>query len=540
MTRSRRTPSCATILGAAALLLAAPTLRGQRPSGSAAAPPLDIVEASIADVHAALEDGRVTCRQLVQDYLDRIDAYDKNGPAINAIIMVNPDALAVADSLDAVARAHAPTGPLHCIPVIVKDNYDTKGLQTTGGSLAFQGYAPDRDAFVVARLRAAGAVVLAKSNMAELAFSPYETVSSILPGYTHNPYELDRVTAGSSGGTAAAVAASMGTVGLGTDTGNSIRGPSSHQALVGIRPTMGLTSRAGVVPLFLGADVTGPMARTVADAVAVLQVIAGPDSADPVTLASSGHIPNYASFLKADGLRGARIGVLHQAYDTPTLDPEVQKLFDAALDDLRRQGATIVDPVAVPDFMTIMRIGRGTGGCNTFKRDFDSYLASLSPAPPVHDLKALIQTRKFHPSIETRLTASEAVEDTSLDTPGCKADTERREQLRVAVTQLLDSMHLDALVYPTWSNPPRLIGDLNTPAGDNNQIFSPTTGFPAITVPMGYTHGGVLPAGLQFFARKWDEKTLIRLAYSYEQGTHWRRAPTLTPPLRGTVGRARP
>jgi hypothetical protein len=195
--------------------------------------------------------------------------------------------------------------------------------------------------------------------------------------------------------------------------------------------------------------------------------------------------------------------------------------------------------VAVPDFMAIMRTGRGAGGCNTFKRDFDNYLASLSPEPPVKDLQALIRTRLYHPSIETRLTGAEAVEDTSSSTPGCKADAERREKLRVAVAQLLDSMHLDALVYPTWSNVPRRIGDLNTPAGDNNQVFSPTTGFPAITVPMGYTRGGVLPDGLQFFGRQWDEKTLIRLAYAYEQATHWRRAPTLTPPLRGTVGMER-
>jgi amidase len=510
---------------AAALALAAAALPAQQ-----SAPPFDVVEATIAEVHAALRAGTVSCRGLVQDYLDRIMVYDKNGPAINAIILVNPDALAVADSLDAVRKAGGAQGPLFCIPMIVKDNYDTKGLQTTGGSLAFKGYAPDRDAFVVARLRAAGAIVLAKSNMAELAFSPYETVSSILPGYTRNPYELDRVTAGSSGGTAAAVAASEGTAGLGTDTGNSIRGPSSHQALVGIRPTLGLTSRAGVVPLFLGADVTGPMARTVADAVAVLQVIAGPDSADPVTLASRGHVSaDYAAALQHDGLRGARIGVLHQAYDTPTLDPEIKALFEASLETMRRQGATIIDPVAVPDLQAIRRIQ--TAACNTFKRDFDAYLASLSPAPPVKDLAALIATRKYHPSIEVRLEDAEAVTDTSLNTPGCRSQAEMRERLRAAVTQLLDSMHLDAMVYPTWSNPPRLIGDLNTPAGDNNQFFSPVTGFPAITVPMGYTHGGLLPAGLQFFGRKWDEKTLIRLAYSYEQHTHWRRPPPTTPPL---------
>ncbi len=530
MRHSKRARAFAGALMTFTLSLAAPRLHAQAPAAPTA-PPFDVVEASIADVHAALASGALTCHRLVQDYLARVDAYDKNGPAINAIIMVNPDALAVADSLDAVAKSGGKLGTMHCIPVIVKDNYQTKGLQTTGGSLAFKGYKPDRDAFVVARLRAAGAIVLAKSNMAELAFSPYETVSSILPGYTHNPYELDRVTAGSSGGTAAAVAASMGTVGLGTDTGNSIRGPSSHQALVGIRPTMGLTSRAGVVPLFLGADVTGPMARTVADAVAVLQVIAGPDPDDPVTLASRGHVGDYASALRADGLRGARIGVLHQAYDTPTLDPEIKQIFARALDDLRRQGATVIDPVAVPDLRAIQRLQ--TAGCNTFKRDFDGYLASLAPPPPVKNLTELIRSRKYHPSIETRLKDAEAVEDTSRSAPGCVSGEQMHARLRAAVTQLMDSMHLDAMVYPTWSNVPRRIGDLNTPAGDNNQFFSPATGFPAVTVPMGFSRGGALPSGLQFFGRQWDERTLIRLAYSYEQATHWRRAPVVTPPLTG-------
>ena len=520
-------------LCAAGLLFGAHPLRAQQTTPPAELPPFHVVEAGIADIHAALASGRVTCHTLVEDYLARIAAYDKNGPAINAIILVNPDALAVADSLDAVATRGGPMGALHCIPMIVKDNYQTAGLQTTAGSLAFQGFVPDRDAFVVARIRAAGAIVLAKANMAELAFSPYETVSSILPGYTRNPYELDRVTAGSSGGPAAAVAASMGAVGLGTDTGNSIRGPSSHQALVGIRPTMGLTSRAGVVPLFLGADVTGPMARTVADAVAVLQAIAGPDPDDPATLASRGHVSaDYASAMVRDGLRGARIGVLHQAYDTRTTDPEIREIFDRALDLLRQQGATVIDPVAVPDLTEILRSGRGSGGCNTFKRDFDGYLASLRPAPPVKDLAALIQSRKYHPSIETRLRDAEAVEDTSAGNPGCRRQAAMRARLRAAVTQLMDSMHLDAMVYPTWSNVPRRIGDLNTPAGDNNQLFSPYTGFPAITVPMGYARGGVLPAGLQFFGRAWDERTLIRLAYGYEQATHWRRPPATTPPLR--------
>src|SRR5688500_1385497 len=267
----------------------------ERPARSAPRQAFVVEETTIADVHAAMRRGALTCRGLVQRYLARIDTYDKRGPALNALVLVNPDALRTADSLDARFRREGLVGPLHCVPMIVKDNFETRDLPTTAGSLSLQGFVSDKDAFQVKRIREAGAIVLVKSNMAEFAFSPYETVSSILPGYTKNPYALDRVTAGSSGGTAAAVAANMGAVGLGTDTGNSIRGPSSHQALVGIRSTMGLTSRAGVVPLNYAADIAGPMARTVADAVAVFQVVVGADSDDPVTEASRGRpIPNYA------------------------------------------------------------------------------------------------------------------------------------------------------------------------------------------------------------------------------------------------------
>ena len=285
-----------------------------------------VEETSIGEIHAALRAERITCRQLVQRYLDRIDALDRRGPAFNTMVVLNTAALATADSLDAVQRRGAALGALHCIPMIVKDNFETQDLQTTAGSLALKGWIPRRDATQVARIRAAGAVILGKSNLAEWAFSPYETVSSILPGYTKNPYALDRVTAGSSGGTAAAVAANLGAVGLGTDTGNSIRGPSAHQALVGIRSTMGLTSRAGVVPLNNEADIAGPMARTMTDAVEVFQVIAGEDPDDPVTAQSRGHREaDYRRFLQRDGLRGARIGVLRQAYDRPTLDPAVTR-----------------------------------------------------------------------------------------------------------------------------------------------------------------------------------------------------------------------
>jgi Asp-tRNA(Asn)/Glu-tRNA(Gln) amidotransferase A subunit family amidase len=264
-------------------------------------------EATIASIHAAFSAKTLTCRALVQMYIDRIEAYDKKGPALNAIVVVNPDALKVADALDAKFAQSGPAGPLHCVPLIVKDNYETTDLPTSAGSLSLKGVMSKTDAFQIKKLREAGALMLAKSNMAEFAFDPMETVNSLLPGYTRNPYALDRVTAGSSGGTAAAVAANFGAVGLGTDTGNSIRGPASHTSLVGIRSTMGLTSRDGIVPLFLDKDIGGPMARTMADAVAIFDVIAGYDPADKVTAASQGNrAASYLAFLDKDGVRGMR------------------------------------------------------------------------------------------------------------------------------------------------------------------------------------------------------------------------------------------
>ena len=488
-----------------------------------------VEETTIADVHAAMRAGTLTCRALVEQYLRRIDAYDKKGPAINALVVVNPAALRVADSLDTRFRREGLTGPLHCIPVIVKDNFETVDLPTTAGSLSMQGFVSNKDAFLVRRVREAGAIVLAKSNMAEFAFSPYETVNSILPGYTKNPYALDRVTAGSSGGTAAAVAANLGEVGLGTDTGNSIRGPSAHQALVGIRSTMGLTSRAGVVPLNLSADIAGPMARTVADAVAVFQVIARYDPADSVTVAARGRpLPNYSASLVRDGLRGARIGILRQAYERPSLDPEVRDVFVRAVADLRLVGATVIDTVPLPELDSLFAAHRGQ--CNPFKFDLERWIASTGPRTPVKSLDEIIKSNRYHPSIQKRLELAQAVELPPERNPGCKDREEFREGLRAAVLRAMDAQRLDALVYPTWSNPPRLIGDLNTPPGDNSQLFSPSTGWPAITVPMGYTRG-TLPAGMTFFGRAWSEPVLIRLAYAYEQTTRRRVPPSTTPPL---------
>jgi len=507
----------------AAAFLAAATLSAQAPT------PFRVEETTIAQIQSAFRDGSLTCRSLVEQYLARIDAHDKKGAALNAIVMTNPDALKTADDLDRRFRQSGPVGPMHCVPVLVKDNYETIDMPTTAGSLSLKGMMTGSDAFIVKRLRDAGAVMIAKSNMAEFAFSPIETVNSILPGYTRNPYDTSRVTAGSSGGSAAGTAANFAAFGLASDTGDSIRGPAAHQALVGLRSTMGLVSRSGVVPLNLSADIAGAVTRTVADTAAVLQVIAGPDPADPVTASARDHIPaSYAASLRADGLSGARIGVLHQAYDTPTLDSEVRELFGGVAGELRNLGAEVIDPVEVPG---LDDMGRG-GGCNQFKYDLNQYLGRLGDKAPMHSLADIIKSRRFHPSIQARLESGQATDDVPGETPGCRNREAYREKLRAAVLKLMDGAQLDALAYPTWSNPPRLIGDLNTPGGDNSQLFSPSTGFPAITVPMGFTRGGTLPAGLQLLGRPWSEATLLKLAYAYEQATHHRRPPPATPPLR--------
>ena len=461
------------------------------PSKGVQAPPaFEVQEATIAQIHAAMQAGRLTCRGLVEQYLRRIDTFDKNGPAINAIVITNPDALRLADDLDRRFAAGEPVGPLHCVPMIVKDNFETVGLQSANGSLALAGFVSEKDAFQVKRVKDAGAIVIAKSNMAEWAFTPYETVSSILPGYTKNPYSLDRVTAGSSGGTAAAVAASFGAAGLGSDTGNSIRGPSSHQC-------------ARRHPFDDGADEPGrgdaalPRSLTSrarwrarwTDAVAVFQVIVGEDPADPVTAAAREHLPqDYAKALVPDGLKGARIGVLRRAYERDTTDPEIVQVFLAAVDDLRRAGATIVDPAAVEGLEQIQR-PRDAGPCMGFKYDINRYLASQGDRVPVKSLAEIIKSGRFHPSVQRRLEQAEAGPENGPDSPACEADRAYRDAVRAAVTKTMDAQKLDAFVYPTWSNPPRLIGDLNTPHGDNSQFFSPTTGFPAIQVPMGYTQG---------------------------------------------------
>jgi Asp-tRNA(Asn)/Glu-tRNA(Gln) amidotransferase A subunit family amidase len=506
------------------------TLTTQQAPPVRPATPFRVEETTIAQIHEAMKSGGLTCRALVDAYLRRIQAYDRNGPALNALVVVNPEAQRQADDMDRRYAQTGLTGSLHCIPTIVKDNFETIGLQSAAGSLSLRGFTSTKDAFLVKRIKEAGALIIAKSNMAEFAFSPYETVNSLLPGYTRNPYALDRVTAGSSGGTAAAVAANLGAIGLGSDTGNSIRGPSAHQALAGIRSTMGLTSRAGVIPLSMLADIAGPMTRTLADAVAVLQVIAGEDPDDPVTAAARGRtIPAYAQALQRDGLKGARVGILRQAYERDTTDPEVVAIFMAAVEELKRAGATVVDPVRVE--LGEVRRAQGTGPCGGFKYDINRYLAGHGERAPVKTLEEIIRSRRFHPSVQLRLQQAQEGPENGPDTPACKAEADYRAQFGAAVATAMDAHKLDAFIYPTWSNPPRLIGDLNTPHGDNSQVFSPTTGWPAINVPMGYTRG-TLPAGITFFGRAWSEPTLIKLAYAYEQATRHRHAPASAPPLR--------
>ena len=493
-----------------------------------------IDEATIAGIHAEMLAGRLTAHALVERYLARIAAYDTLGPAINAIITINERALARADELDAeLARTGRLSGPLHGIPFIVKDNFDTHDMPTTAGSLSLAGSIPPDDATLVRLIRQAGAIVLAKANMAEFAFTPYETVSSILPGYTKNPYALDRVTAGSSGGTAAAVAANFGTVGFGTDTGNSIRGPSSHQALVGIRSTMGLTSRDGIVPLYLDRDVGGPMARTVADAVAVLDVIAHSDPADPVTAEADARRPaSYLAFLNPDGLRGKRIGVLRQIADRRHADTAVLRVFDEALASMRRAGAVVVDSVFIQEQQDIPL---GQRWCPRFKYDLENYLASLGPGAPVKTLAQILRSGRFHPTVRSSLEYFEGIDQAPDTNPQCVRARENQVKLRTGVRRVMAEGKLDALVYPTWSNPPRLIGDLNSPHGDNSQDLSPHTGFPAFTVPMGWVHvrDYDLPLGLQILGDAWSEPTLIEIAYGFEQATHHRHPPPTTPPLGG-------
>jgi amidase len=517
-----------------------------------------VEETTIAQVHTAMAEGRITAEALVQAYLARIEAYDKAGPYINSLIVVNERALERARELDSIYEVSGPVGPLHGIPVIVKDNFDTYDLPTTNGILALKHSTPPDDAYQVRKVREAGAIILAKANLAEFATSGAYTVSSVLPGFSRNPYDTKRVTAGSSGGTAAAVAANFGTVGLGSDTGSSIRGPSSHQALVGFRLTQGLASRDGIAPLNAARDVGGPIARTVEDAVAVLEVIAGYDPADTITRASEGRIPeSYRASLDSAGLAGARIGVLRTFFEVsdaeengpePTpfvrdttdseeeqddeppeprkVHPEVLRLLEEALADMTASGATVVDPVEIPHLDSLRR---AIPNVPRFRYDFDRYMAQR-PGSPVSSMRDILESGDFYPRLRANLARAVEEEGAPEEHEDWARYWEATRELQDAVVAAMDSVDVDVLVYPTYNYPPRLIGDENTTYGANSATLSPPTGFPAFNVPMGYSFG-TLPAGLQLLGRPFDEPTLIRIGYAYEQATRHRRPPPSTPPL---------
>lgn len=482
---------------------------------------IDLEELTIEEIHTAYKNGTYTSRDLVAAY---ITAISEKNDEINALSIINPEALSIAEDLDKEYQRTGKLRPLHGIPIIVKDNINTKGLPTTAGSRALQNFIPEENAFVINKLVQAGAIVFAKSNMAEWAFSPMHTESSTV-GTTHNPYNLDYVPAGSSGGTAAAIAANLGVAGLGTDTGNSIRGPSSHASLVGFRTTLGLISREGIVPLYLRNDVVGPMTRTVEDATRVMEVMAGYDAKDPVTKNSLEKIPgNYQQFLDKNGLQGARIGVLRELSEGT--DPDIKALFDKAILDLDSLGAEIIDPVVIPNFESL----RQNQWCSEFKKDVEKFLATYVNNDTVKTIEDIIRIGTNSDFARERLKESANFSGRYGEDPAECLDAyhdKRRIAFREAIEKLMDSLKLDAIIYPTWNNKPARIASFQEEyRGDNSQVIAPHTGQPAFTVPMGYSSGN-LPSGLQFLGRMYAEPTLIKLTYSYEQGTGHRKAPSI-------------
>ena len=484
-----------------------------------------LAEATLADITQAFDAGILTAEQLVQHYLDRIAAYDQQGPAINAIISLNPEALETAIALDQERQSQGPRGPLHGIPVLIKDNIDTFDLPTTAGALVLADSITPDDAFTVQALRDAGAIILGKTNLDELARA-VQGLSSV-GGQTLNPYALDRVPGGSSAGTAAAVAANFAVLGLGTETGVSIRNPAANNALVGIAPTAGLVSRDGTVPISSTQDRVGPLARTVTDAAIALDVIAGFDPSDPVTEAGIGNIPadGYTSLLSTEALDGARIGVFSDLFRTGAAHEASLAIIDQAIADLAAEGAIIVDDVSLEldlfDFLNDSRV-------NLFETEpaLNVYLSSLGPDAPVSTLQEVLSDGRLLPRTSLILSFSQSV-DSSPDNPAYLELLERRELLQAATTDLMAALELDALVYPMKTLPAPPLGQLS-PESDNP--FSAITGLPAVVVPAGYTADG-LPVSLEFAGQPFSEAQLLGLAYDYEQATQHRMAPATVPPL---------
>jgi Asp-tRNA(Asn)/Glu-tRNA(Gln) amidotransferase A subunit family amidase len=487
-----------------------------------------LLEATIPQLHAALAAGTITSRQLVSMYLARISAYDKKGPALNAISVINKNALAEADARDAERRAGAAHGLLHGIPIIVKDNYDTSDMQTAAGSRSLAGWVPPDNAFLVKKLHNAGAIIIAKSNMHEFAYG-ITTVGSLF-GQTRNHYALNRNPGGSSGGTGAAIAANFAAAGMGSDTCGSIRIPSSHNSLVGIRGTQGLASRSGIIPLSSTQDIGGPIARTVTDVAIMLDAIVGYDPSDPQTAASVGHIAkSYTDYLRLTALRGARVGLVTALLGADPADAEVASIVRRAADEMRRQGAEVVD-VAIPGLNGLLT-DRANGFLilrQDFKFDLNTYLVAR-PSAPVRTLEEVIASGKFDPAVGNNLRNSQAVE--SRDTKEYYAHIVKRNVLREAILKAMADNRVEALVYPTIRRKAAPIGQMQI---GNNCKLSANSGLPAITIPAGFTPDG-LPVGVELLGRTWSEPQLIALAYAYEQATHHRHPPASTPALTGNM-----
>ena len=484
----------------------------------------EVLEATIPELQAALAAGSVTSRGLVGMYLARIDAYDQRGPALKAISAINKGAVTEADLLDAERKSGRLRGPLHGIPVIVKDNYETSSLQTAAGSRALAGWTPATDAFLVKKLRDAGAIVIAKSNMHEFAYG-ITTLGSLF-GQTKNPYALDRNPGGSSGGTGAAISANFAAVGMGSDTCGSIRIPASHNSLAGIRGTQGLASRTGIIPLSSTQDIGGPLGRTVTDVAIVLDATVGYDPADPQTAANIGHVPkSYTDALQLSGLRGARIGLLTALLGTDPDDAEVATVVRKAVDEMKLQGAEVVE-VTIPGLSELL-LDRMRGFlvlAQDFKFDLNAYLAAR-PTAPVRTLEEVLTSGKYHPGIETQLRNSQAVE--SRDTKEYLEHVVKRDTLKQATLKAMADSRVDALAYPTIRRKANVIGQVQV---GTNCHLSANSGLPAIVVPAGFTGDG-LPVGVELLGRAWSEPQLIKLAYAYEQGTRHRRPPASTPAL---------
>jgi Asp-tRNA(Asn)/Glu-tRNA(Gln) amidotransferase A subunit family amidase len=480
---------------------------------------IEVAEASIPQLQAALASGALTSRQLVLAYLARIAAYDQIGPSLNSIVTLNPAALAQADALDKERASKGPRGPLHGIPVLVKDNFDTLDMPTSGGALALATLQPSQDAHQVDKLRSAGAIILGKTAMHELAAGT--TTISSLTGQSRNPYDLLRSPGGSSGGTGAAIAASFAAAGMGSDTCGSIRIPAAYQNLFGLRTTRGLASRTGVIPLSDTQDVAGPLARSVADLAIMLDATVGSDKRDAITAGADAHVPkSYADALQPGSLKGARIGVLRSLFTIVPDDGDGKLVYDQAITAMRNAGAEVIE-VAIPGLDEMLT---ESGSMYEFVEDLRRYLAA-HPGAPVASLEEIVKAGLHHDQLDKRLRDPLAGPDRS--SPGYQVLLAKRTVARAATDALLTKERLDALLYPTALGRPPVIGAENI---YSNCRLSVVTGLPALAIPAGFTPRG-LPVGLELLGAAFAEPRLLALGHGWEQLAKPRQPPFSTPPL---------